>query len=492
MQDPPPVPWNASETTQDWRLSVKDVQPSFSTNTYTGKGSETAIAAIFTKCDARGEEELDELGPTNLWYDLTQSFFTYSDSEAFWAEERGIPFLVHEIFRETLETMVRFGDVSTLDVKKYGSEIIDHFLNEAQSMSLFMQLKTNAEEPKKPVSTAGSGKSPGNSSNADKALWSPEWMAECSNKRLGQELLKDIATFKLVENGLESRRRDWSHFLAVVGPSSKLEWDCMAPSAGWKGDSKENRVEFGLSVAFGTSQKAVSEALVLLATKGHGEEFPPVYTQDTARAKWKSMHGDLKTLETTWIAVDPTYKKTFVKSEAPPPPKKQGKRKAAQIAGVSTASPRVPSNPALETRIQSSILALQDDMVEYINGMDDVKPDQVAIDLAGHLTSTGTADPEEVAKFLHVYAEEMMRKAKPTAVAVPVNAAVASARADLLEDTLVAVIRQERGVMNSNKPEELKLFQFLAEKLMARGNPAVYTPEEWKAFKDQLQKPAFW
>ena len=135
-------------------------------------------------------------------------------------------------------------------------------------------------------------------------------------------------------------------------------------------------------------------------------------------------------------------------------------------------------------------------MVEYIDGMGGVTPDQVAIDLAGHLTSSGTADPEEVAKFLHVYAEEMMRiavgNARPTAVAVPVEAAVASARADLLEDTLVSVIRQERGVMSTNKPEELKLFQFLAEKLMARGNPAAYTTDAWQAFKDQLQQPAYW
>ena len=134
-------------------------------------------------------------------------------------------------------------------------------------------------------------------------------------------------------------------------------------------------------------------------------------------------------------------------------------------------------------------------MVEFINGQSGVTPDQVAMDLAAHLTSSGTIDPEEVAKFLHVYAEEMMRvasgNASPAASAVPVATSVPEARADLLEDTLVSVIRQERGVMNTDKPEEKKLFQFLAEKLMARGNPAAYSPAAWQTFKQQLQETAF-
>ena len=45
--------------------------------------------------------------------------------------------------------------------------------------------------------------------------------------------------------------------------------------------------------------------------------------------------------------------------------------------------------------------------------------------------------------------------------------------------------------MNTDKPEEKKLFQFLAEKLMARGNPAAYSPAAWQTFKQQLQETAF-
>ena len=499
VQNPPPVPWLANDNARDWRDMVKAGRAAFSSNTYANKSKEIEISEEFTKCDLRGVEDEDDRDTSNLVYGLTQTFFDFSDNKPFWEGEHRIPFVISKGLRETIEGMVRFGDVSTLDVKKFGTKYAEHFLNDDQSLSTYMQKLTTEEEPPKPGSRGGSGRSSaGNSSNVEETPWTAEWIKTCSNKRLGQELVKDIATFKLPSNGLESQQTDWGHFLEVVGPDSKLKWVDTSIKDGWNGDSKSNRKQFGLSVLYGTSKKAVSEALVMLATRGHGDAFPPVFTPSKARDKWKLMHGELSVLENTWVAVDPTYKRTLVKPEQSPK-KAGGKRKAGQIAegssSVSMSLPRTASITALETRIQTTTLSLCDDMVEFIDAQSGVTPDQVARDLAAHLTSSGTTDTEEVAKFMHVYAEEMMRiavgNARPAASAVPASASVADARADLLEDTLVSVIRQERGVMNTDEPEEKKLFQFLAEKLMARGNPAAYSPAAWQAFKQQLQEIAF-
>ena len=46
----------------------------------------------------------------------------------------------------------------------------------------------------------------------------------CSNKRLGQELVKKVATFKEESNGLESRKGDWADILRVVGPETTLKF----------------------------------------------------------------------------------------------------------------------------------------------------------------------------------------------------------------------------------------------------------------------------
>ena len=45
--------------------------------------------------------------------------------------------------------------------------------------------------------------------------------------------------------------------------------------------------------------------------------------------------------------------------------------------------------------------------------------------------------------------------------------------------------------MNPETAKDREMFQFLAEKLMARGNPSAYSEPEWEILKGLLQQPAF-
>ena len=56
---------------------------------------------------------------------------------------------------------------------------------------------------------------------------------------------------------------------------------------------------------------------------------------------------------------------------------------------------------------------------------------------------------------------------------------------------LVSVVRKERGVMSEKKPEDVELFQFLAQMLMARGNTVSYSSDDWIKLKTRLQEDAY-
>ena len=130
-------------------------------------------------------------------------------------------------------------------------------------------------------------------------------------------------------------------------------------------------------------------------------------------------------------------------------------------------------------------------MVQYIESQDGVTPSENAVTLAEHLTAEGTADTEKVAKFLHVFASTMARNVAIPGAASSLEPRQQFDRSDLLEDTLVATVRKWKGVMSAANSEDVELFQFLAQLLMARGNTAAYTADDWNMLKERLTEAAF-
>ena len=100
-------------------------------------------------------------------------------------------------------------------------------------------------------------------------------------------------------------------------------------------------------------------------------------------------------------------------------------------------------------------------------------------------------DPEELAKFLHVFASTMAQNIAISGAASSSQPQQAVPRNDLLEDTLVAALRKWKGVMSAAKSEDVELLQFLAHLLTARGNTGAYTSDEWILLKKRLTAPAF-
>ena len=489
-----PVPLENNEDTRTWREVVKAEQEGFSTRTYISKANETEINSIFTKSYPAESDFTDETKDfSDPWYNLTQSFFEYSDGKLFWAKEIGVPFVFLDEYLETVGKLVKHGDVYKLDVKADPGAILEHFLNPPRSLARYIASSIAEEASAWSVSAASRGGNDDKSETVRADVWSDAWLDNCSNKRLGQALQRDVGTFKLVSNGYASRKVDWGHFLDVAGPESKLNFVNTECGANYKGDSGTDRKLYGLSVQYGTGKKFVAEALIQLATDHPGGEFQAVYTQEQARNKWLAMHGDVWLLEEIWFASDPTYKRTAVKKKSPESNECKKRKASGESKDFQKAPAPVAGAPNEETTKRPTATDISRDMVSYIEALENVQTTPEVDDLAEHLIARADLSAKDIAKFLQVYADTQSEKA---ANLVSASSSSAShhpySRSDLLEDILVAAVRKCKGVMNTRDSDHVDLFQFLAEKLMARGNPAAYNKEAWLALKKRLMETSYY
>ena len=471
---------------------LKEHDDSFSTAVYLGKAAEKEILPFFDrKFTFEGDPLLKSSMPNDISYDLTQSFFDYTNENEFWKQEEKIPFLLQSDFDGMCAKMVLAGDVDSLDIMKDTTLIKEHFLNKAQSWCGYMALVVDQYVLTLDVPDLKGSKGAGNESTTRYPPWSDTWLETCSNKSLGLALQKIIATFKHLENDVASRQEDWNKFLLVAGPKSTLEWSSKTAKEGWLGDNEVQRVQHGLGVGYGTAKKFVAEAMVLLASEDNGKEFPAVYSQPELRKRWEEMHGDLKVLEDVWLAVDPTYKRT----QAPKPQgetSRKRKEPGSQVkTPVSETAPPASSFPLVESAFIATPDDVMTDIVSYIDALDGVQPSDAATAIANHLTEEADSDPEEIAKFLQAYADLMVRKSAQTSSAGAMPPIALSGRADLIEDTLVATLRKIKGTLSIDKKEDIELFQFLAGMLTSRGNSAALSKDEWKELKERLTQTAF-
>jgi len=243
-----PVPFTNEDEVRSWRDEVKMRFPKFSTGNYVSKAQETEINRIFPKTvpdDANYIDTNKEF--TDPVFLLSESYYKYSQTGRFWVNETRIPFLILDEYLETLKKLVTQGDVCVLDLANNSAAMEDHFLPPNISLCASIARKLSETADKKPVSSGSRGGKDGNSEEKREDVWSPAWIDNCSNLRLGAMIGKDVATFKLVENGSVSRKEDWEHFLAVVGPKAEMKWSNEKSCSDYEGSKSVYRKTYGVS-----------------------------------------------------------------------------------------------------------------------------------------------------------------------------------------------------------------------------------------------------
>ena len=492
-----PAPWamQNDDNLEGWRRVVKKNNNTFSTRFYVEQADETTIADCFEKnLSCTDDDDPHNRQPTDIIVDLTQSFFDYTDLSPFWETERKIPFLVWSDFSGMCEKMVSSGDVIKLDLINGVQQVVTRFTNESESWNKYRSDLVLLLEADAKGSTSKSARGGESGRKTRFEPWTDEWLKTCSNKSLGNALKAIIATFKFVDNEMADRKEDWRKILLVVGRKSTLAWTNTTCADGWDGDNSDQRKKWGLSVLVGTATKAVAEAMVLTAITTHGDNFPAQYTPDELRAQWKAMHGELSALENVWILVDPTYKKVEPEPAKPDKPNKPPKRARAGELRIDVLSPSPIPEASHQLGESTTVAPPVGSITDQIERMQLGPCTSDVHAVCEYMVEEGHVQQgyeSEVAHILQAYGEIMVRKSAQSSSAVSKNHAVASSRADLVEDALVDVIFQLKGTLDVKSKDDVTLFQFLANKLTARGNPAAYNADDWKALKERLMKPAF-
>ena len=204
-----------------WRLEVKERHDKFSATQYGKSSLEKKVGPRFQKIHfATGELDEVDTDPTCGYYELTHSYFVYSNCETFWVNEKSIPFIVEELFVECLDDLTQFGDVRSLNIHGVQGMIDTVLLSKRDSLSNYIKLRRDENESIRvssrpvPRSRGGTPKDP------SKVPWSDEWVTKCSNLRFGQELGRAIATLKHTDNRIEERQGDYDNILRVAGPDT--------------------------------------------------------------------------------------------------------------------------------------------------------------------------------------------------------------------------------------------------------------------------------